>query len=508
MKKISYPSLGSLILLIFSIDTRSYSFEKTFDKKNTRAVDLAEKGNYEAALRIFQGSLKGDKLRAITYHNIGYTFQLQKKYKEAKKYYRKSIVRDPKLAPPRAKLGKLLYNEKNYQEAIVQGEKGLAIDPKERSIKEWLPDAYKKYTEGRLIKINQKDLTKGRSTEDISGAYDPFAALRRLGWRSFKFEYIVHNILSVPKGGGVNYESLPIGFRIPMTLDIEIRSLLMGVHINFQSPYYTGSFNPQFIERETTLELLYPFKRLSFGLGLKFSEANFVDQSLPPGLENFFTNGLTPENERVKDYKIGLKFVNDAKFFHLDITVYPRYLFRDKTSNREGLVSFDRNFASLKTKFKPTPRAAFWNPRFLFQMIIDEWYITEYGVDNSVTGHYFGYYDLILGVVMGNFENRYKKTPIEVGFILINRLFFRDLADTDPFAFGNGQGFFGYSSEDTSLDNSIPGFLFTSHSFEAYIKTRFFNFLVLGLSLNFEFAPDNRSDFHFAHLRLTVSTHY
>ena len=43
---------------------------------------------------------------------------------------------------PRQNLGKLLFEQENYKEAIEHGEKVLALDPENQHVKEWLPIAY------------------------------------------------------------------------------------------------------------------------------------------------------------------------------------------------------------------------------------------------------------------------------------------------------------------------------------------------------------------------------
>ena len=181
---------------------------------------------------------------------------------------------------------------------------------------------------------------------------DIITALRRLGWRSIELGYNVNNILGIPKGGGsLRYGAYPIGLRVPMDFDLEIRSLFLQLNLKFQSPYYTGSFHPQFISSETTLELSYLYKRFSFGAGFKYSAANFDNLDLSTaGIENFFTT----DNKNIRDYKLGVKFGYASDLFDIDFTVYPRYLFRDGRNNPIGTARFDRNFASLTSRTKGT----------------------------------------------------------------------------------------------------------------------------------------------------------
>ena len=350
----------------------------------------------------------------------------------------------------------------------------------------------------------QKKLKGDHTSEDIAAAYDPFAALRRLGWRSLKFEYDVDNVLGLRKGGGFEYNTFPLGLRVPMNFYLEVHSLLLQLNLKFQSPYYTGSFNPQFIERESTLELLHHYKRFTFGAGFKFIEGNFTGLGLGGiGPLAFLNNSAG----RVQDLKLGLKFGYTGNKFDTDVTIYPRYLFRDSQTGTAGTTAFDRNFASFIFRTKGTTTVKFWGPRFIFGFDIDEWYITEY-LESGLSGHYFGYYSLTLGIFFGNFQNKNEEYPMQIEFLIINRAFFRDLADPDPFAFGNGQGFFGLSTVTATSGNIFPGFLYSSHMIQINYKIRLFNFLTVKTGLTFEYAPDNRAPFHFLIFNIKVGIHY
>ena len=497
---------AAILVLIGSY--ASYALEAKFEKENSEAVDLAQRGRYKDAMRIFRKSLSRDKQVAISYHNIGYTYFLEGKPKQAKEYYQKSINVNPKLVPPRAKLGKILYEEKNYKGAIDQGERVLKLDPKERSVKGWLPDAYEKYTEQRIIEMSRKRIKgTGHTTEDVSAAFDPFAALRRLGWRSFKLEYGVKNIMTLSKeGGSLKYRTYPIGLKVPMSFYLEVRSLLFQVNLQFESPYPTGLANPQFIERESTLELIYYHRKFSFGAGFKLIEANLSNlDTTTIGISNFPVNPIL--SEKMLDFKLGLKFGYNSKGLDIDFTVYPRYLFRDTANGIAGSSVFDRNFALATLRTKGYENSHFWKTRYIVGFELSEWYVTEY-FEDSIQGHYFGYYELVLGLFFGNFQKKNEDYPVEIGFLIRNRLFFRDLSDNDPFAFGNGQGFFGLSTDDITSRIPFPGFLYTSHAIQPYVKARFFNFLILEGALGFEFAPNKSAPFNFLLFYIKISAHY
>ena len=163
--------LISLLVLILVSSYTSYAQKKNkiedseekakFERDNKKAVDLAERGRYDEAMRIFRQSFRKDREVAISYHNIGYAYFLKGEKAKAKEYYKKSINRNPKLVPPRAKLGKLFYEEKKYGDAIKQGEAALKLDPKEQSVKGWLADAYKKTYETENDTDGSKETKRG-----------------------------------------------------------------------------------------------------------------------------------------------------------------------------------------------------------------------------------------------------------------------------------------------------------------------------------------------------------
>ena len=189
----------------------------------------------------------------------------------------------------------------------------------------------------------------------------------------------------------------------------------------------------------------------------------------------------------VEDIKGGIILGSDQKKYILQTIIYPRYFIRERSGKSHG-ISLDRNLLSINIKSKTLYLSNIWIPKIHGEFKINEWYITEYETSlGPLIGHYMGYYDLNFGLILGDLKSRSYIIPFEIEIIWTNRLYFLDLNDDDPFAFGNGQGFFGLSTEDFLEGKPFSGFRSNAHGFRLSSRQLFFDRFILEETFEYEF---------------------
>ena len=504
IKPISLRLLFYLILFSVFLPPLASDELAELKEKNKKGISLAEKGEYESALKIFSRSLKSERLAAITYHNIGYTHQLRGNRETAIKFYQKSIDRNPKILPPRQKLGRVLYEQEEYEKAIEQGEMLLKMSPKDPTVREWLPDAYEKLTQQRLRELarKRKQAADGSYPDDSTPN-----ALQRFGVQHISISYDAATTFALNKGSSqTEHIRSDLGLLVPMSVYMEIISTLFLVGLKYLSPDYPGTALPYLVEREAQFELLYRYREFNFGLGFMYGEMKFSEASIP-GKGGF----LNTKPDKATDIKLGLLFKYRGNKWDSNLTIYPRYLFRDTTGIGSG-TAYDRNIVSIDAYTKASESDNFFYFRYWLGFNINEWYIIEY-LANADRGHYLGYYDLTFGTFVGNFQKRQVEepipgVPIELKFSMTIRLYFIDLNDPDPLAFGNGQGFFGVETLDIAGGEPLPGYHGLTILFKLSSKQRLFNLITLEELISFEYAPSGGVPRHMIGIHLKLAFQY
>ncbi len=140
---------------------------------------------------------------------------------------------------------------------------------------------------------------------------------------------------------------------------------------------------------------------------------------------------------------------------------------------------------------------------------INESYISEYQVPTEkgpiTIGHYFGYYDYNIGIIFPNFGKNLVKFPLAIGFKLVNRIYFADLNDPNPAAFGNGQGFFGFNISEALSGNSFSGLRVSSHKLLVFSSQRIFKYLSFQETIGFDYQASASVPLHVFEMYFQVS---
>jgi len=461
------------------------------DRLNWEGIDYSNDSKYlEAADRFTKAITLDDTRSARSYHNIAYTYELAGDKNKALENYQRAVVRNPQQIVSWASLGKMQYTMGLYKDAVISGETTLKLDPRNQSVPKWLPDAYAKLAEQKMYDA-KNDLSGDPATNpncearpeqiaevgvhgSIVGAIDKQStALNR---------YTTQGVLTTP--GGVYAEFTPL------------REL--AFRLNAKTPYF-GILNPNFYAGQENIEVQYNFKFFYFGGGIMFTQLNVASSTVPPSATSYIQNS---DYTALSDNKFGLFMGARDELMFFALRVYPRRLFADSTtdpkSNAFDINKIDIEYQrNLRLSFggqpvderTPVSKGPFTTAIVKFS--IDEVYLTEYKPVTGVNalGHYFGIYDLSLGMEFGRLQREFDKMTWTWGVMLTGRMYFQNVSNSDVSSFGNGQGFFGFNSSNAASGNAFSSYRTTSFLISVFSSQLIKNRYVLRERFIFESTP-------------------
>jgi hypothetical protein len=127
----------------------------------------------------------------------------------------------------------------------------------------------------------------------------------------------------------------------------------------------------------------------------------------------------------------------------------------------------------------------------IVKFVIDEIYLTEYKptTGTEAVGHYFGTYDLSVGMEFGKLQREFDKIATTWGFMLTQRLYFQNTGNTNLTSFGNGQGYFGFNSTGATTGNAFSSYRGNSFIITLFAAQMFKNRYVVREQLFLEATP-------------------
>jgi len=129
---------------LLKIEVPAAEFYRLFD----RAWQLAEKGQYEAAIAEWKKALELSPEDAKAHNNLGRALAGKGDFEEAIGHWRKALEVNPKYAEARNNLGTVYYAKRSFRRAIREYNRALKVAPKSATILSNLGTAYfarKKY---------------------------------------------------------------------------------------------------------------------------------------------------------------------------------------------------------------------------------------------------------------------------------------------------------------------------------------------------------------------------
>ncbi|HRP68455.1 MAG TPA: tetratricopeptide repeat protein [Turneriella sp.] len=462
------------------------------DKLNWEGIDLSNDARYPAAAEKFQKAITLDDTRsARSYHNIGYTYELAGDKNKALDSYQKAVTRNPQQTITWQSLGKLQYQMGLYKDAVMSGENVLKLDPRNVPVQKWLPDAYAKLAEQKIYDA-RNDLS-GTASDNPNCEARPdviaevgtyFTAVGVIDKRATAFKYYI------PHGALQSLAGLYAEFH-------PLRELTF--RLNGHTPYF-GVLQPNFFAGQENIEVQYNFKNFFFGAGILFTQLNVADSIIEGETATYIQNS---DYTSLSDTKFGLFLGSQDELTYFALKVYPRYLFRGPTSgpksNSLDTVKIDLEYrhnlrlslGSTIDENQPISKGPFTD--LIFKMSIDEVYITEFKpvAGTDALGHFFGVYDISLGMEFGKLQRQFDKVGFTYGFLLTERLYFQDVKNTDTTGFGNGQGYFGFNTSGMTSGNAFSSFRNSSFIVTLFAAQMFRNRYIVREKIFFEATPGN-----------------
>ncbi len=483
----------------------SQAKEKSADALIREGVYSGKKQLYEESEgKFIQASRIIDEQSAIAYHNLAYTYEMMGKLPEAVVAYKQSVDRNPHFILSRQNLGRLLYQTGDYEEAIIEGEKVLEQDRFNADVPRWLPDAYRKASEERILELQTRKDKGGKYPDDSDTGH----CAQKKNIYNTEIGYNFHETLAIYKSGKLaNYMVDSSLVKIPMDFYVLFQpGDEFNIFMSVGTPDF-GLLNPSILYGQEEFNLTYNHKDNYYGFGVLFTQAD-LGADATPRYNTFISNR---DYDKVTDTKFGFLIGSRSVIGDFSLKVYSKYLFRDKSSGPQkneidrSLFELEyRTSAKLWKKQKAIPGANEKPFEVLLSITANELFITEYEVTAGTNlGHYLGYYDFALGLEYGKLRPSIRPV-VTFGGYLKERLYMIDLNDTSPTAFGNGQGFFGLDIAKATKGNAFSGYRSNSHIGAFFSRQMFKNRLIFKEEIGVEYAA-NAEDRHGVFIKGTVA---
>jgi tetratricopeptide (TPR) repeat protein len=462
------------------------------DKLNWEGIDLSNDSRYLDAADRFQKAITLDDTRsARSYHNVAYTYELAGDKNKALENYQKAVQRNPRQVISWQSLGKMQYTMGLYKDAVISGETTLKLDPRNMAVQKWLPDAYAKLAEQKMYDA-RNDLSGDPATNPNCEARPEVIA-----------EVGVHGtaIAAIDKQSTAVNLYQPQGFmRTVAGAYADFHPLReLTFRLNGRTPYF-GILNPAFFSGQENIEVQYNLKYFFFGGGLLLSQVYLGGSTVPTSTTTFISN---TEYVALSDTKFGLFFGGRDDISYFVLRIYPRHLFADSASGPKSSaldvmkmeIEYRRNLrlsfgsTAASDEKQPVSKGPFTD--IIVKAAVDEVFITEYKPASGAEaiGHYFGIYDLGIGMEFGKLQREFDKIGFNWGVMATLRLYFQNTDATNLSTFGNGQGYFGFSSTGATTGNAFSSYRGNSVIFSVWSGQMFRNRYVLREKIFFESTP-------------------
>jgi tetratricopeptide (TPR) repeat protein len=324
MKKIILP----VIIILYIIP--AYLYPQEAKRLNKRGVDFGEQKRYDEAVKEFDKSIDlYNSDSAKTLHNKGWALELKGNYPEAIAAYEEAIRRNPKLVPSMEKAGFLYYTTADYDKAVAMGERILKLDPENKEVLKWLPDAYamklkknredllekkleeEKKAEEAKKKAEQKKDSEEKRLEELRPPIYFYGAYEAIIRSAYYFRGEKDGTYKYERTKGM-YGDFPQMFYLQWT-----PNKILELYTEFGNPYL-GTLSPNLIIHNEIVEAIFHVGNYSLGIG---------------GMGNHFkgekNDTIYGKPVKLDDYKIGMIFGTKKDKIGMKISFSPRALISD-----------------------------------------------------------------------------------------------------------------------------------------------------------------------------------
>ncbi|HPJ37864.1 MAG TPA: tetratricopeptide repeat protein [Spirochaetota bacterium] len=459
---------GCLLFFPFSI------FAQSASELNRRGVQYGKEKLYDKAVGEFDKSIQFyNKTSAKVLHNKGWVLELKGKHREAINNYEEAIRRNPGQLVSHERVGYMYYLTGKYEEAVSTGEYVLSVDPDNRNVPKWLPDAYAKRLRMRQQKLiaeeqqkkqeiareepEKKKETKKKKKHRVF--YATVDGMVRYGYyykgSGFKYESTEGYVADIPHSLYINYSPIP-SFEF---------DLLVG------NPYL-GALSPNLVSYSERFQAIYHLGSYYLGVGALVNHYN-----------DDFNYG---ESTTLHDIKGGIVFGVDRDRYSMRFLFYPRELPHD--GPQSSGKTYDVDYIEYTFNY--------YVDRYLSYYVflsVNDYYFFDHEAEVS---NYWGVYNIGFGITVAKYDSATNQKLVSVTFGFVYRMYLRDLNNPRPYKFFNGQGWMGANSETWFEGEPFPGFRTTGHEFSIRVDEMIAKNVFLYQKLMFELVNGDEEDDH------------
>lgn len=439
MKKILIVTVSLLIAIPLSAQSEAA-------KLNKRGVELGNKGYFIDANSNFNKAITLlDKETAKTIHNIGWLYELKGEKENALLFYEEALRRNGEQLHTLERAGNILYLLKQYDKSIVYGEHVLKIDPLNKDVMIWLPDAYAQMFKLKGKTIDQTEAANEQKKIDADLKEKQAEERKYRRYITATYEATVRTSYLRAGGNGFHYTKTPAyGYNFPHMFTIDATPFeSWEIKANTGVPYYGALIAPPVGWTEKA-EMTFNKKNYFLGIGL---------------MGNHYKNPVAENKyEKLSDYKLGIIFGKYEEKSRLDIAIYPRMFPSDTGTAKGNTLDVDSVDISYWTLLQD-------GYKFFWKIALYDFYIFD---NDTPLSNYCGVYSAAIGLGI----NDKLSSPYVVRLDITERMYLENLANERPYSYMNGQGMFGLDGYQWFKGKPMSGIKTFSTAFSCYVEER------------------------------------
>jgi tetratricopeptide (TPR) repeat protein len=435
-----------LLIIISLVAAVPVAAQNEAAKLNKKAIELGNKGYFIDANSNFNKAITIlDKETAKTIHNIGWLYELKGEKENALIFYEEALRRNGEQLDTLERAGNILYLLKQYEKSIVYGERALKIDPLNKDVMKWLPDAYAQMFKLRGSVITQTEIAREqkKNEEDLKAKQAEEKKYRR--YITATYEATVRTSYLRAGGDGFHYTKTPAyGYNIPHMFNLDVTPFdSWEVKANTGVPYYGALINPPVGWTEKA-EATFNKKNYFLGIGFMGNHYKYKNDD--------------EKYEKLSDYKLGIVFGKYEERSRLDISIYPRMFPSDTGTAKGNTLDVD----SVDISYWLLLQDGF---KFFWKLSMYDFYIFNNDVPTS---DYWGVYSATIGIGI----NDTLSSPYVVRLDVTERMYLENLDNTRPYSYLNGQGMFGFDGYHWFKGKPMSGIKTFSTAVSCYVEER------------------------------------
>lgn len=379
--------------------------------------------------------------------------------------------------------GFLYYTTGDYGKAVAMGEGVLKIDPENKEVLKWLPDAYtmklKKNREDLLAKkiedekkaddakkkAELKQDSEDKRLDDLRPPIYFYGAYEGIIRTAYYFKGEKEGKYKYDKTKGM-YGDFPQMFYLQFT-----PNKIFELYSEFGNPYL-GTLSPNLIVHTEILEAIFHIGNYSLGVG---------------GMGNHFegekNDAIYGKPFKLNDYKIGIIFGTKKDKADMKISFYPRALISDGVGSSGK--TFDADYLKMDYSFKIDNAFSIYS-----WMSVRDYYYFDHEIKMS---SYYGVYELGLGLKLTLYDSVTSDKLVCIFFDYTERFYMRDLNNDKPYDFANGQGWFGVNKSKWFKGDPFSGYRAPGHVMTFKVEEWPLKYIFLYQEISAEFV-DKKED--------------